>query len=689
MTQMAMGLEKQESPAQRAARLREEIRHHDRLYHTENRPEISDSAYDSMFQELKNIEEQHPEARDADSPTNRAGSEPIEGFSQVTHAEPMLSLGNAFTEDDFRKWHRRMADSLGNREFVVSGELKIDGVAFRVEYREGRLTRAATRGDGQTGEDITHTVRTVRSLPLTLGRDGPRTLDARGEIYIGRRDFEALNREKEEQGEAPYANARNAAAGAVRQLDAQEAQKRRLSAWIYSSQNDGQGDSHLTNLQTLSNDGLPVNPANRRLRNADEAVAFYHDMMDARENLDYEADGVVFKVDSVAAQQVLGATGHEPRWAIAWKFPAEKATTKLIRVDISHGRFGKLTPVAVLEPVKVAGVTVRNATLHNEEDMRRKDIREGDTVTIERAGDVIPQVTGPLDTNPNRETPVFTMPEHCPSCGAEVLTIAGEVGHWCPNDDCPSLLPEQLKHFVSKRAMNIENMGEHWCQALVERGLVSNPADLYALTKGQLLTLERMGERSANRILANIDGSRNRPLDRVLYSLGIYRLGREVSTLLAERYTSVDEVAGLDEAQIAAIDGIGPKIAESVYQGMRSERTLRTITGLREGGVRLERAEEPQQKEAVQHMQQETPFSGKNFVVTGKLESMKRDEAHAEIQRRGGFTGSSVTAKTNTLILGGGPDADMSNPSTKLKKAMSNPNVEIIREADFLKMLEA
>ena len=679
----------QQTPIQE---LRKQILRHDRLYYTLDQPEISDAGYDQLMNELKEQEREQPHLITPDSPTQRVGAEVSANFPQVDHPVAMLSLGNAFGEDDFRAWHNRMAERVGHSNFPMNLELKIDGLAVRVLYENGALVLGATRGNGSTGEDVTHTVRTVRNLPLTLsGEPVPQRVEARGEVYMPRSAFQLVNQEREEQGEYTYANPRNAAAGALRQLHPETAARRRLLIWLYSAQTPAEGvDSHHESLYDLLELGLPINPVNRLVHTPEEVISFYRDMTQGRDGLDYEVDGVVVKMDLFAHQEMLGATNHEPRWAVAWKFPPQQARTRLVSVQISHGRFGRLTPVAVLEPVRVAGVTVTSASLHNQDDMRRKDIRVGDTVVIERAGDVIPQVTGPVDPDPARSTPVFEMPENCPACDTPTHSPEGEVGHWCINDMCPSRLPEQLRHFVSKKAMNIENVGDHWCSALIEKGLVRDPSDLYQLTERQLLSMDRMGARGAARILKNIDASRSRPLDRVVYSLGIFRLGREVSTLLAARYQSVLEISQLDEDELSAIDGIGPKIARSVVQGFKSERVRNTTEGLARGGVRMDQPppankQHRDQINGEEHMTT-TPkgnphFAGKTFVVTGKITDMTRVEAEALIVSAGGVTASSVTAKTNCLIVG-------EKPGSKLAKARKL-GIDVVEEHEFFQLLNA
>ncbi len=679
-----------------AEELRNEIRRHDRLYYNWQVPEITDSEYDSLMRQLRQLEEKHPECRDPGSPTQRVSGEAAAGFREVSHPTAMLSLGNAFDETEFAAWHQRMASHTGDPHPPVNAELKIDGLAVRLVYEQGRLVLGATRGDGQTGEDVTRNIRTVRNLPLILtppeGMILPDTLEVRGEIYMPKDTFLRVNREREERGEYQYANPRNAAAGAVRQLDPRLAAGRGLLAWVYSTTNNLTGSQRL-NLEVLRQIGFPVNPLGRPCRTAGEAADFHREMVQRRDQWDYEADGIVFKLDSLEQQQALGNTGREPRWAVAWKFPSQQAATRLLDIRISHGRFGRLTPVAVLEPVSVGGVTVQSASLHNEEDLRRKDIRIGDRVTVERAGDVIPQVTGPVDTDRERPLPVFAMPENCPGCGSPVESPEDEAGHRCPNESCPSRLPEQLKHFVSKRAMNIEGLGEHWCEALTERGLAANTADLYQLSREDLLKLPRMGGKLADRILRNIGASRQRPLDRVLYGLGIFRLGREVSGLLSQRCDSVDEVSKLSMEELSAIDGIGPKIAASIVDGFRTDRVKQTVAGMEQGGVRMgrdpapsgagpENIIKPEENNGMSSLfdNPDTPkFDGPTFVVTGKLTGMTRDEAESAIRGRGGKTGSAVSRNTNYLVVG-------EKPGSKLKKA-KELGVEILDEDAFFKMI--
>ena len=671
-------------PVQEVRDLRAEIRRHDVLYYTDDNPLVSDRHYDLLMKRLSYLETTFPLLRDPSSPTERVGGQPSGSFDQVVHPTPMLSLANAFDENDFTAWHKRVADHLGDPNFPMHLELKIDGVAVRVVYRDGNLVMAATRGDGTTGEDVTHTVRTVRSLPLTL-TDYRGDLEARGEVYLPRSTFHRLNQQKTEQDLEPYANPRNAAAGGIRQLNPKAASERGLAVWLYSAPDTLRHtqSAALDGLKTLS---LPVNPVRARATSLQEVIDFYQQAVNDRNLWDYDADGVVIKVDNLQHHETLGTTGREPRWAIAWKFPPERVTTTLQRIDISHGRFGKLTPVAALEPVHVAGVTVRSASLHNEQDIHRKNIREGALVLLERAGDVIPRVTGPADPEQNDSLPVFRMPAHCPSCQTPVSQPDGDAAHWCLNESCPAKLPEQLQHFVGKSAMDIEGLGPHWCEAFIQHGMIANTADVYRLTKDQLLSLPRMGEKLAHRIVHNLETSKQQPFQRVLYSLGVFRLGKEVSAILSSMFTTVDDIRALSLHDLNTIEGIGPVIAESVLTGLRSPRVEETINTMRQHGVA---ALQPQQ--TVNHIQNTkekqsmptstTPFTGKTVVVTGKLEQHSRTEAEAVIARMGGKPSGSITKSTDYLVVG-------EKPGSKLTKA-NQLGVPVVTDEEFREMLKS
>ena len=642
-----------------------ELRRHDRLYHDEQNPEITDAEYDELKRRA--------------GATASPGYPPSQQFAPVPHPEPMLSLANAFNQDEFRTWHARTIRALDLPAFPMTAELKIDGIAVRMEYRQGALTLAATRGDGATGENVTATVSRTDGLPQRLNPPDA-NLDLRGEIYLPIPRFNDLNEEREAEGLTPYANPRNAAAGAVRQLDPREAAKRGLKLWAYSlNHTPGQTrpSSHTQSLQELQRRGFPVNPQTITTNHPDEIIHYFQSMLEQRHRLDYHADGIVIKADLQQHRDVLGATSHEPRWAIAWKFPAERRATTLKDIQISIGRFGKLTPVAVLEPVTVGGVTVQSASLHNEDYIQTRNLRPGQTVIIERAGDVIPQVLGPAEPDDNHQYPPFQMPTHCPACRQPAVRPEGDAAHWCRNDECPSRLPETLKHFVSKNAMNIDGLGEKWCRALIDNGMVQNPADLYSITRPQLLTLDRMGSRLADRILANIEASKQQPLHRVLYSLGIFRLGRTVSRILADRYGDIDAISHLDEDELAAIDGIGPIIARSVNAGLRTPRVRQTLDQMRRAGVDMQT--EIFRNDTPTTAAGDRPWTGLNFVVTGKLGGMTRPQAERAIQELGGAAAGSVTKITDYLVCG-------EKPGSKLAKARQL-DVNIVTEAEFLNAL--
>ena len=662
--------------------LRRQVRFHDHCYYNTQTPTISDAEYDNLMQQLRRLEKEHPETRDPDSPTRRVGGAVDSSFAQVEHPEPMLSLASAGNPEEFTEWHLRTARHLGIDEFTMNVEPKIDGLAVRLVYQNGRLVQGVTRGDGASGEEVTHNVRTVRNLPLTLRTtpegSPPEILEVRGEIYMPRSVFEDANREREEQGEAPYSNPRNAASGILRQLDPELASRRGLLVWIYSNQHP-QTSSHRMSLTDLAELGLPVNPLSRVCSNTLDVEAFHRQILSIRGDLDYEIDGIVVKVDDFSLRGTLGANNREPRWATAWKFPPGQNATMLKEIRISHGRFGRLTPVAVLEPVELGGVTVGSASLHNEEDVHRKDIRAETMVIVERAGDVIPQVTGPADPIANGKAARFQMPSRCPACGTRVEIRPSEVGHWCPNQDCPALLPEQLKSFVGKRAMDIDGLGEHWCQELVDRGMVENTADLFFLTREQLLKLDRMGEKLADRILRNIEASKGQPLERALYSLGIFRLGREVSTKLATRRPTMDEIREMDKEELASIEGIGPAIAGSVARGFHSERVQRTLDLMRDAGVNMTgKIKVEGEKNSVTNGNRN--LEGKTLVVTGKLDGMTRQDAEAMIFDHGGNPASSVTRSTDYLVVG-------KKPGSKLSKA-KQLGTEILDQDQFKALLE-
>ena len=542
----------------RMAELRRELNHHNHRYYILDDPTVPDAEYDRLMVELRRLEEQHPRLVTDDSPTQRVGAAPAEGFSQVQHRLPMLSLANAFNQEELEDWYRRVKRLLDGADFDLVCELKIDGLAVSLIYENGVLVQGATRGDGIAGEDVTSNLRTIRSIPLALDGFVPRSLEVRGEVYLPVKEFERLNKERAQRGEPLYANPRNTGAGSVRQLDPKITASRNMQMWVYSLGNPDEIDviqSHWDALDFLGNSGFRINPENKLCRTLQEASDYYYSWLEKRHNLPYEVDGVVIKVSPLAYQNALGVVGREPRWAIAFKFPAEQAVTKLLSIGINVGRTGSLNPYAVLEPVIVSGATVKQASLHNEEDINRKDIRVGDWVTVERAGDVIPQVVGPIVERRTGAERVFRMPSHCPECQTLVVKPASEAMHRCPNYfSCPVQFIELLKHFVSKGAMDIDGLGEQWCRIFIDQGLVKDVGDLYELPKEQLLELDRMGDLLATKIMANIEASKERHLHRVLFALGISHVGSEVAEWLTQRYDDVDQIRDVAQ-QLAELYG--------------------------------------------------------------------------------------------------------------------------------------
>ena len=662
---------------QRAAELREQINHHNYRYYVLDDTEISDGEYDRLMVELRRLEEDHPSLVTPESPTQRVGASPADGFDQVQHRLPMLSLGNAFNEDDLQAWYRRVKGLLDDADFDLVCELKIDGLAVSLTYQDGVLVQGATRGDGTAGEDVTQNLRTIRTIPMSLLGEPPPYLEVRGEVYLPLEDFRRLNEGRAERGEPLYANPRNTGAGSVRQLDPKVTASRNMHIWVYSLGDIGETvrpNGHWDSLQWLNGLGFRINPENQICNNLQEAVDYYHSWMEKRHDLPYEIDGVVIKVNPFAYQDSLGVVGREPRWAIAFKFPAEQAVTRLLDIGINVGRTGSLNPYAILGPVVVSGVTVRQASLHNEEDINRKDIRIGDWVTVERAGDVIPQVVGPVLDRRTGQEQVFKMPANCPVCGTQVVKPESEAMHRCPNTSCPVQFFELLKHFVSKGAMDIDGLGEQWCNILIENSLVKDVAGLYRLDKDELLKLDRMGDKLATKIMTNIEVSKQRPLHRVLFALGIIHVGSEIAELLTQRYASLNEMAEATSEELTEIPGIGPKIAESVADYFAVPHNQQVLKDLGKGGVVLHH-----DIQDIQEAADDLPFSGKSFVVTGTLSGFTRREAEDRIKILGGNVASAVTRKTDYLVAGASPGSKVA--------AAGRLGTEILDEAAFLELM--
>jgi len=635
---------------ERVAELRREIEYHNERYYTLDAPEISDAEYDALMNELRALEARYPELQSPDSPTQRVGGKLSEKFREVEHRLPMLSLANAFSEEQLRAWYAR-ATRLAGRElegFVI--EPKVDGLAVSLWYEDGRFTLGLTRGDGVVGEDVTANLRTVRSVPRRLPDGAPSPLEVRGEVYLTRRAFERINEERARAGLPLYLNPRNTAAGSLRQLDPNITAQRPLAIMIYQvGWHDGAlPRSHWETLELLRKLGFPTNPANQRCSSFEEAVELTRAWEQRREALDYEADGVVIKIDDLDVQRELGAVGREPRWAIAYKFPPIQVTTRLLNIGINVGRTGSLNPFAELEPVQVAGVTIKLAALHNEDDIRRKDIRIGDWVMVQRAGEVIPQVIGPIPSRRTGEEREFRMPSACPVCGAPVVKPEGEAMSRCTNSlGCPAQRYERLKHYVSRGAMDIETIGEKLAAALMRAGLVHDVADLYSLTRDALLPLDRMGEKSAQNVIDNVAASKDRPLARLIFALGIRHVGSQVAELLARRFRSLDALMAAGVEEIDAIEGIGTKIAESVVEFFATPENRAVIEKLRQAGVRME-DEDHATRDGL-------PLAGLTFVVTGRLERYSRLQIEEHIRELGGEVVDGVSKKTSYVVVGAEP----------------------------------
>jgi DNA ligase (NAD+) len=647
---MLSGMTKADA-AQRMGELREQIHHHDYLYYVESRPEVSDAEYDALMRELKALEAEFPDLIAPDSPTQRVAGAPVDAFQPVEHRVAMLSLDNATTPEDLREFEARIGRVLPGQRFTYVCEPKIDGLGVALLYARGRFARGATRGDGRVGEDITANLRTIRSLPMMLR--GPlakvEDLEVRGEVFMPRAEFEQLNRGLEEAGEATFANPRNAAAGAVRQKDPAVSARRPLDAFLYHvSWSPGLTfTSHWEALEALRAAGFRTNPRATRSESIDEVIAACTALEAARDGLGYDADGVVVKVDTLEQQRRLGSTTHHPRWAMAFKFAARQATTVVQAIEVNVGKTGALTPVAKLTPVPLAGVVISNVSLHNEDELRRKDVRVGDTVLIERAGDVIPYVVQVVASKRPPEAVPFTFPERCPACGGVAFRPEGEAYWRCMNAACPAQLKERLRHFGSRRAMDIEHLGEAVVEQLVDRGLVKDFADLYRLTVPQLAELERLAEKSAQNLAAAIEGSRRRGLARLLNALGIRMVGERVARLLAMRFGALERLTAASEATLAETHGIGPTIAASVRKFFDDESNRRVLDDLGRLGVDL-----TEQGATIDGPQ---PLTGKTFVITGTLPSLTREAARELVESLGGRVTSSVTRKTHYVVVGEAP----------------------------------
>jgi DNA ligase (NAD+) len=669
---------KSKDPDKKIESLREKIRHHEHWYYVLDQPEISDADFDKLMQQLKHLEAEHPDLITADSPTQRVGGKPREGFVKIAHSSPMLSLDNTYSEEELRDWERRVHELSGRKDVDYVCELKLDGMSLALIYEDGKLVRGITRGDGSIGEDVTLNVRTVRSVPLSVPKEKLKKagispdFEVRGELLMPLAAFKRMNEERERKGLSLFANPRNATAGTVRQLESRVTAERRLDYFSYMLLKNGRTyfDRHSKTLDALAAAGFKVNQSRKLVHNIDEAWAFIREWEEKRESLPYEIDGIVIKVDRTALQDELGFTGKAPRWAIAYKYAARAGITKLEDIRVQVGRTGKLTPVAMLAPVLIGGTTVRNATLHNMDEIGRLGVKIGDWVQVERGGDVIPKVAKVIeDKDHPRGTRTFEMPEKCPVCGTKVVRSEGEVDYRCVNANCPAKLRETILHFASRGVMNIDGMGDALVNQLTERGLVKNVADIYTLTKAHFLSLERMGDKSAQNILDEIANSKKLPLERVIYGLGIRMVGERTAQFLSEHFGSMEalESAGIEELQ--SVNEVGPRIAESIVEffGIAANRKL--IERLREAGLTL----------TGQKKQRGSKLAGKTFVLTGTLVHFTRDEAKQVIEDAGGKVTGSVSKKTDYVVAG-------ADAGSKLDKA-KELGVKVIDEKEMKGLL--
>ncbi|MEG0471813.1 MAG: NAD-dependent DNA ligase LigA [Solibacillus sp.] len=660
---------------QRIAELGKLLHEYGIAYYVQDKPLVADSVYDQLLHELIALEEANPQFIYPDSPTQRVGGAVVEGFQKVTHQTAMLSLSNAFDEGDLRDFDRKIRQVIGDH-FSYVCELKIDGLAISLRYDNGVFVQGATRGDGSVGEDITMNLKTIHAIPLRLKE--PLTMEVRGEAYMPKKSFEKLNEIRREKGEEQFANPRNAAAGSLRQLDPKIAASRNLSTFIYSIGGDGEAygiEGHGEMLDYLERLGFPSNKERQACATIEEVLAFIEKWTEARPNLPYEIDGIVIKVNSFAQQDELGFTAKSPRWAIAYKFPAEEVVTTLVDIELTVGRTGVITPTALLTPVLVAGTTVSRASLHNEDLIREKDIRINDTVIVRKAGDIIPQIVGVvLEQRPEDAIP-YTMPTHCPACEEEVVRIESDVALRCVNPLCPAQIAEGIKHFVSRNAMNIDGLGEKVVEQLLREGSIKDVADLYLLTVEMLIDLERMGQKSATNLVAAIEKSKGNSLEKLLFGLGIRHVGEKAAKILAEHFETIDPLMAAKEEQLTAIHEIGDKMAESIVAYFANEQIQLLILRLKDVDINMKYLGKKVVVEVGAN-----PFAGKTIVLTGKLQQLTRNDAKVKIEQLGGIVAGSVSKKTDLVIVG-------EDAGSKLEKAQSL-GIEIWDENRLIEQLQ-
>lgn len=646
--------------------LRREIEKHNHNYYVLDNPTISDFEYDALMRELKKLEEENPQYKSDTSPTVRVGGVALKEFNQVTHVVPMISLQDVFGFDELRDFDRRVKEAVGEVNYIV--ELKIDGLSVSLLYENGKFVKGATRGDGVVGEEVTENLKTIKSIPLTI--NDTNTLEVRGEVYIPKKDFEILNVQREEKGEPLFANPRNAAAGSLRQLDSKITAERRLNIFVFNIQRYSGKPilSHEEGLNYLSDLGFKVSPNRSVCKNIDEVIEVIKNIGETKGNLPFEIDGAVVKVDEIEKREILGYTAKFPRWAAAYKFPAERKTTKLIDIEVQVGRTGAITPTAILEPVLVSGSTVSRAALHNEDYVKEKDIRIGDTVVIQKAGEIIPEVVEVVFDKRDGSEKEFKMPSNCPACGEEVVRLEGEAAVKCINISCPAQLKRNIIHFASRDAMNIEGMGPRVIDLLMDNNLLNDAADIYYLKKEDLLSLPRMGEKSVNNLLESINKTKDNHLSKLIFALGIRYIGSKAAKNLCEKFKSIDEIKNASYEELVNVDEIGSKMAESIVDFFKEDKNIKVLEKLELAGINFQIKEENQSEKS-------TVFSEKTFVLTGTLSKYTRNEAKEIIESLGGKVSSSVSKKTSYLLAG-------EEAGSKLKKA-EDLGVTILSEDDF------
>ncbi len=657
--------------------LRDKINYHNYRYYVLDSPEISDEEYDRLFQELKELENRFPELITPDSPTQRVGGEPLPEFKQIRHRVAMLSLDNVFNEEEAREFDARVKRMLKtDKEIEYVCEPKLDGLAVELIYENGKFVAGATRGDGTVGEDVTSNLKTIKSIPLILFSkkiNPPKLLEVRGEVIINKKDFEKLNKEREKAGEPLFANPRNAAAGSLRQLDPKITAQRPLDIFLY-----GMGyiegiefKSQWEFLDFLPHWGLKTNKLNRLCKNIEEVIDYYKEMVLKRSELPYECDGIVIKVNSIDLQKKLGELSHSPRWAVAFKFPPQQAISRIINIEAQVGRTGVITPVAILEPVRVSGVTVSRATLHNMDEIERKDVRIGDTVVVQRAGDVIPEIVKPVKEKRTGKESKFRMPENCPSCGSKIIKEEGEVAYRCINLSCPAQVKERIRHFCMREAMDIEGLGEKFIDQMVEKGLVKDVADLYYLKPEDFFHLERMGSKLAENLYNAIQGSKEVTLDRFIFALGILHVGEHIARVLAREFNTFENLMKVKKEELLKVKEIGEEITTSITDFFANRDNLKLIEKLLKAGIKIK----PVEKQKI-----ESPLKGKTVVFTGELKTMTRSEAQRLVEELGGRAANSVSKKTDLVVAGPGA-------GSKLEQA-KKLGIKIIDEEEFLKMVK-